>query len=344
MKNARYNSRSYRAKVFLVELNQRLSLRHALLAPLTLSVETTNRCNGRCFYCFRHVKQPAQLQDLAFSTFASILEKVPSNTVILEGCAEPLMNAELPAMVSHASSTGRFTYLTTNGSLLESDLAAQLIEAGLGVLRFSVNSLDSQRSLRLKTGIAFDVVKANIEEFGRLCAQSNGQPPVLQSVTVVMKDNFSELPAIAETAIILGARKVYFNDLVPYNPQMAKRRISADQFAELKDLTAAIEARGIETELCFFRRFEPLPVCTLPWQWLNVKLDGTVYPCFQGTVPALAVGNVFQESFANIWNGDKLKALRGRILHGASRECEVCNKHGWTLPPPSAAPKETSQQ
>lgn len=66
--------------------------------------------------------------------------------------------------------------------------------------------------------------------------------------------------------------------------------------------------------------------CGYPSQRLMVASDGTCYPCcvdFDGTMP---MGDINKETIAEIWNGDKFKALRAQLRNNqfASASCRSC--------------------
>lgn len=70
--------------------------------------------------------------------------------------------------------------------------------------------------------------------------------------------------------------------------------------------------------------------CTYPWHWMIVTDQGDVLPCGHGSKP---VGNVREQTPAEIWNGETMQALRSSILKGRvhavcqSSDCPHQRKH-----------------
>ena len=59
----------------------------------------------------------------------------------------------------------------------------------------------------------------------------------------------------------------------------------------------------------------PQRICLLPWFSLYIAVNGDVRPCCsfaEGNVCNL--GNLFEQSFAEIWNSEKYQALRQQAL------------------------------
>ena len=68
--------------------------------PRELYVEVTNRCNSLCPACVRTFRKPEPLRDLTLGEFEAIVDQFPAlERVVLHGIGEPLLNADLPAII-----------------------------------------------------------------------------------------------------------------------------------------------------------------------------------------------------------------------------------------------------
>ena len=64
--------------------------------------------------------------------------------------------------------------------------------------------------------------------------------------------------------------------------------------------------------------------CMLPWMHLHAYPDGRAYPCCFAFDP-FPVGNLNKESLKEVFNGEKMKEMRVRMLNNKkSRECMKC--------------------
>lgn len=64
--------------------------------------------------------------------------------------------------------------------------------------------------------------------------------------------------------------------------------------------------------------------CAFPWTSAQITVSGDVMPCGHGSKP---VGNLREHSFAEIWNGPLLQAVRASILAGEVHpvcQCKLC--------------------
>jgi radical SAM protein with 4Fe4S-binding SPASM domain len=65
--------------------------------------------------------------------------------------------------------------------------------------------------------------------------------------------------------------------------------------------------------------------CPLPWIYAEVSASGEVTPCH--TFYDLAGGNVHREDFLSIWNGSRMKEIRGRLQKSLFPICTACSRY-----------------
>ncbi len=63
--------------------------------------------------------------------------------------------------------------------------------------------------------------------------------------------------------------------------------------------------------------------CPIPFQEMEIHQDGSVYLCCPSFNNYYSCGNVFEDSFENVWNSEKAVDLRMRIMNG---DYSLCNK------------------
>ncbi|NIV31805.1 MAG: radical SAM protein, partial [Anaerolineae bacterium] len=74
-----------------------------MLMPLPgeLYIEVTNRCNSRCRTCVRTFEELEPLRDLQMDEFRHLVDQAPGlQRAVLHGVGEPLLNRDLPAMIT----------------------------------------------------------------------------------------------------------------------------------------------------------------------------------------------------------------------------------------------------
>src|SRR6266550_1098913 len=134
----------------------------------SVRVSVTDKCNFRCRYCMpaEGLEWLPREEVLSFEEIARLcrlLAGMGVEEVRLTG-GEPLVRRELPALVAMLAATPGVDdlSLTTNGVLLDR-LAGPLVEAGLGRLNVSLDSLSHVRFAEITRRDALDRVLAGGE-------------------------------------------------------------------------------------------------------------------------------------------------------------------------------------
>ena len=70
-----------------------------------------------------------------------------------------------------------------------------------------------------------------------------------------------------------------------------------------------------------------MPFCIQPFNRIEIYENGDVYNCCPPFINYYSIGNIYQNSFDEIWNGEKVKELRKKILNGDFSLCsDLCNR------------------
>jgi len=183
------------------------------VAPLSLRISVTNRCQLRCRYCAP--PQGAACLPGAALTSEEIVEFVrtlrrhyPLRKVHLTG-GEPLARPDVVDLVGRLAREGADDLaLTTNGQRLAA-MAGDLRRAGLGRINISLDSLDPETYRRLTRGGDLAPVIAGIE-----AARQAGFDPIKLNMVVLRGVNDHEVTAVARWGLERGCQ-VRLLELMP---------------------------------------------------------------------------------------------------------------------------------
>ena len=133
---------------------------------VTVMVEPVFGCNLRCKTCWGVLdlegRRPYLMEWDLFCKFVDqIPDSVESITFSLMG--EPLLHPRLHEMIDYAADRGLRTVLFTNGTLLEGDNIARIVNSSLAILNVSIEA-DAKNAHDMR-GIDLDVLRNNIEAF-----------------------------------------------------------------------------------------------------------------------------------------------------------------------------------
>ena len=63
--------------------------------------------------------------------------------------------------------------------------------------------------------------------------------------------------------------------------------------------------------------------CSFPFENIEIDLNGDVFTCCSNWINNYALGNIYENSLDEIWNGEKARILREKILNG---DYSICSK------------------
>jgi MoaA/NifB/PqqE/SkfB family radical SAM enzyme len=327
--------------------------------PRELYIEVTNRCNSHCQACVRTFRRPEPLRDLTLGEFQSIVDQFPAlERVVLHGIGEPLLNAELPAMICaiKARFPSAAVLFNSNAVLLNASWRRSLIEAGLDEYRVSLDGATAATYARIRGLDAYDRMIENLHAFVPL-ARDAGHPRLSFWLTA-MRENLDELPALVDLAADIGIPEVYVQRLVLTRRGLARqehslygqlrareeaalaeaaRRAQAHEVAfRASGLSTPRESLGVRKDRRPDSRDKPWSACFRMWRTTYVTANGNVMPCCispfsTADYAGLVLGNVFESPFVDIWNGPRYVERRTALHTGHPlHPCEGCGT-SWSL-------------
>jgi len=291
--------------------------------PLSLYVETTNRCNFRCRYCPMSLKGYSQVaggfRTMTLDEFKRIADDIKANQRLkvlrfyLMG--EPLLNPQLPEMIrySHSLRLAERTELTTNGSLLDEAKSRAILGSGLDYLRVSISAVDPERQKAItQSEITVEEIRHNVETFRRIRDESRRSSPFLY-VKMLATGRSDEDRRFLEL----------YRDLA--DEAVIEQPMNWDGFDQHDLLGAYYQGNQTGEERAFYPY--PKEVCPFPFYTLVVNVNGDVTVCCVDWNKATRVGNVFDASLQSIWEGAALRDLRRlHVSHRrrANPSCRDC--------------------
>lgn len=279
-----------------------------------LDFNITNKCNYRCIHCcFRSGE--CLLKDRPYEKEEQILREfvaIGGKRIDITG-GEPLMRPETPKIIQLCKSLGIKTELVTNASLLTEKKLQDFKAMGLDGIAVSVDGSTAEiyNRIRRRNKKTYNLVLKNIKRSAELGFYTKVN-------TVVFASNLSDLPEISKLAIDLGAKEHGFYFFSPIgrgyssSTQVANPprwlKVIREKIWKLKDeIKFSIETPIIEEKLARERKLKIDCFMKEPWH-LQILPQGNVYPCAIMAAYNIPVGNVFEKTLTEIWNGRELQS------------------------------------
>jgi MoaA/NifB/PqqE/SkfB family radical SAM enzyme len=273
------------------------------VAPITIDIELTNRCNSLCGFCPRdaipeqgfmraNVFEQSLARALEFQSLAKGLPSPLDATIVFCGTGEPLVHCRTAQYVRRVRDAGLACELSTNGSLLSRDRAIALLEAGLQSINVNVSDLGADYDEVY--GIPFTRTRENVERF---IALARGRC-VVSVIVVDHRHDESHLRAVEAYWRARGVDNVLRYGLV-------------NRGGSLRLAAAAVRAPDPGD-----RSGEPALrlICPVPFVHLFIGWDGRYYLCSHDWRKEVPFGSVFETSFAEITAAKLAQVSRRKLL------------------------------
>ena len=307
-------------------------------------VEITARCNLDCAMCVRQVWRdtPGEMSRETFQAVIEGLRAFPDlRRVTFGGFGEPLAHPRFPEMLTLAAGLEVGMTLTTNGLLLDETMAERLLDAHLDTVVISLDTVHIQayEQARLERGV--EQVLDNVRALRELARQRGRMIPRIGLEFVAMRSNLEWVPRLPELARDLGASFVLITNLLPHTPEMVEEAL----YDREEPLPTPIGWPVASGDWLLWG------VARLPrMKWgaqrrcrfvaeraLVVGWDGGVSPCYalmhsypyyiygrRKEVSRYVLGNVQEQSLADIWTSDDYVSLRAKVREMRFPSCVDC--------------------
>lgn len=310
--------------------------------PLFAHIEVTTKCNIRCVQCpridflssgvFGDRANPSKGENIIWDIFRSVIPILPYvNLCVVSGFGEPLLYPHLREAIEIIRRLGADIHFTTNGLLLNSEMAHFLIQKQASIIAISLDAATRNTYDSIRIGSNFEEVVRNIRSFALLKKKMHSARPEIRLDFIAMRRNIEELPQFVELAYRLGADTVLVDYLRVHNDEM-----KGDCLYFYQDLANKyiFDARNIAQKLGIrindyglfgqntIEKEATLTKCKDPWNRVYIQFDGTVYPCCLCKTP---MGSLRSSSIAEIWNSQAYRDLRYSFILGNPPEhCKYC--------------------
>ncbi|SFC19958.1 Radical SAM superfamily enzyme, MoaA/NifB/PqqE/SkfB family [Flexibacter flexilis DSM 6793] len=313
-----------------------------LLGPESVGIVPTNACNLNCITCWSYspllnVRPNTQWKrkQLDWPVLRQLLDDLAAlqtQRIILTGGGDPLVYPQFDETVRHAKNLGLKVTLISNLTLIK-DLDT-FLSLGIDTIQANFSAADAQ------SYVAFHPNRkaSDYEHFLHKIQKIAACTPDLKLVCVICQTNAHLLAQMLELAASFGT-KIQFK-LMSIGDGTEQVAITPTQHTQLLEQETAVlalaERLGVQTNLTFFYQqlrgesATSFPIeaigCFVGYWYSRVWADGSVHFCCNPE-SSLAVGSLHENSFLELWQGEKYAELRQK-LHGGQlvNGCDRCGK------------------
>ncbi len=302
-----------------------------VLAPYKVDLALTYDCNNDCPHCYNEAER-LQLGLMSADQWKQVIDKLVAIGVphlIFTG-GEATLHPDLPEIIRHADRHGPICGLNTNARRISHrPYAEELAAAGLNHVQVTLGSHRPEVHDRMMNAHCFQQTVRGIES-----AMASGLHTITN--TTLMQMNADEIEQTIDFLYQLGIRTFAVNGMIYSGGgfetgQAIREENMAPILIRIRDKAAQRGMRFLWYTPTMYCRLSPVELeigakrCNAGEYSMCVEPNGDVLPCQSYYV---AAGNLLDDSWESIWDGNLFVSFRDRELdpagHGLPEMCWEC--------------------
>lgn len=294
----------------------RLGEHFPLDTPLSVIIDTSERCNFRCSYCFRSTPKDvnwgfaAKNNLMTMETFRRIVGQLAFfprkiKSVSLSSHGEPLCNPDLASMARYLKETeaAERIEMHTNASLLTVERAEEIAQSGFSRIIVSLQGMDSAAYERV-CGVRLDWEAF----YNRLCILYARRTEGLEihmkiSEAALDKENFE------------AEKNRFYRLFEPISHSVSVEKVTP--------LWKGLQSGEKENVNKYGQDVGKVECCPILFYKIWVAPDGEIYPC-TGLPAPMTLGNIDNVSLLEAWNGPQRRSFLERHLRETRSNYPAC--------------------
>jgi radical SAM protein with 4Fe4S-binding SPASM domain len=276
-------------------------------------IELTNRCPFKCVMCARTHAMTRGQGDMTFDIFRCVIDEfvtvnaayAGSHEVWMHGFGESTLHPQLAEFVTYATDRGVNACLSVNPIMLTPAVGRALLEARPGMLFLSLDGHNDETFEKIR-GLpsAYEQSKSRLLDFIAIKQAMRSQTRLVLSMINFKLNEASIAAAADEWRKVEGLEQVLLKPFTVWDGSVADVNVFRQRQFE----------RG------------PKVTCTYPFEKMTICWNGNVVPCCYDYDEKYVLGNVREQSLADIWNAEPMRRLRREFLDNnvTNRLCRAC--------------------
>lgn len=308
--------------------------------PILLETEISTACNLKCAMCelslgHKRWGQPARL--MPYEDVVKILDEFP-HLIFWDftGIGEPLLHPRFLDIVREVKRRGVYLECFDHFGLWDERITDFMLDHKLNRVQPSIDGATKETYESIRRGGNFDTVCHNLRYLFDEKRRRKSPLPIIDAHYIVQESNRHEMvPFVRLMRDLAGEQRVgiQFSEMLRNIEGLPAKKVSitGQHIAEVM-----AEGRRQKVQIWVNRNAEGRPKADMrdcsSWTMPFLTVDGFVYPCCSQNERGdrkwqndRSMGNVFRQSFRDIWRGPRYTELRRKMRRGETPEyCRGC--------------------
>lgn len=297
--------------------------------PIYVEMGLTNKCNHQCIFCALDwlERGGADIDKKAMLAALKDMAEHGVKSIMFAGEGEPLLHKNAMDFVQTANELGIDVSITTNGVLFDREKAEKYLQF-LSWIRFSVDAgtRETYADIHKTRAEDFDRLIANLKEAVRIKKEKNLKTTIGIQFLLIPQ-NIGEAVMAARLFREIGADNI---QIKPYSHHPSSKNNFEINYSGFENLEKELKELETDSFKVFYRKSTmqriregaDYDLCYgLPFFALT-DAKGSIIPCnlFYNN-QEFAYGNLNENSFSSIWQGEQRKKVLANLNKIGCIEC-----------------------
>lgn len=294
-----------------------------LLPPVHIAIEPTNACNAKCPVCEtgknEMTRKKGLLDQKEYEKFVDQIAPT-TNSLMLYFMGETFLHKKAYDMIRYTRDKGIYVDTCTNGDMVD---AKGVIYSDINKISFQIGGMTEETHQLYRVASSLEKTKKNLYELieeRRKHPNSNVQ---IELGFIVMRHNEHEVSEFLRWAEEIGVDIANVIDPCVRNMFEGYAYLPEDKKYWYYD-EKAFEKGILKPKVL------PDNECVWIWNSMQINWNGDAVPCCRDPNGKHVLGNVFEDGIMKVFNGEKARNFRKKILteQGKIDICKLCSGYG----------------
>jgi radical SAM protein with 4Fe4S-binding SPASM domain len=255
--------------------------------------------------------------------FENILEQIGPQLawVNLYFQGEPYLNPGFLEMASIARARNLHVVSSTNGHFLTPDTARKTVRSGLDKLIVSLDGATQESYSAYRTGGRLEKVIEGLKHLADAKEELGSKRPKVVVQCLLLKTNLHEQDQVRQIVKNAKADKVEFKTAQFYDFEKGNVLMPEGKYSRYR--VDQSTSRLVTTSPHYVLNNKLRNSCFRMWSSCVITWDGLVVPCCFDKDAGHVMGDLKVQPFEEIWNGEKYRAFRKKILQDR-KSMDIC--------------------
>jgi radical SAM protein with 4Fe4S-binding SPASM domain len=304
---ARLNLKDKLDNFLLIEQEKQRREERVSGRPYWLTIDPANFCTLRCPFCPTGQGRGSRAKGiLSWDNFKKVMDELGSCLIHIDFCnwGEPLLNKDIYRMVKYAKQYGIDTKIDSNLNHFSEKSAEDMIMSGLDKLIVSIDGITQQTYSKYRVGGDFNKIMTHLKLLLKKRKELGKSIPYISWQFLVFRHNEHEIEEVKRMGKDMGVDHI----------GITKAFIGDKDWIPLNEEYSHYQKEKVEGEFTsqYFRPPQDR-ICNWPWEAIVINPNGSVSACCSVEDEKDDFGNIFENSFREIWNSEKYITARRYI-------------------------------